>query len=388
MPKGTHLDLSNNLLTWLPETFSTLTHIVHLDLSKNQLEFLPEFFGQLKNLRQLDLYSNQLTDVPVTFSQLKNLKWLDLKNNPLKEELAKAAGPCITRNDCATAAKRVVNLMQNIQNQQEKEREKQLIHERKLAEQRRLAEEAERDKLRAEKKAAKEKRKQEARKREEEAQREAELATMNSVRHEMERNPRRSNLNANARPVSSNKSSCFWTLWMYTLTVMLLMVGFFFSLMWIYTGGHLDQKSIEKAFPIIKKDVELQLTQLNKKFDALTEQAYPYTLKAQENAKWLWEDFKARNDIVAHYINTQLGPYFCAAKKSFFHYWKVAQSETEKAWIWAKPHLMEMLSTLLSYLKIALAWLETNVPIYADFIYHKCIELANFVQTSVSKMMK
>ena len=138
------MDLSNNLLTWLPENFPTMTHLIHLDLSKNQLSDLPEYFGQLKNLRHLDLYSNQLTKLPPSFSQLKSLKWLDLKNNPLHENLSKAAGPCITPSDCATCAKQVVALMKNIQSTQDRERQKQLMHERKLEEERKLAAELER----------------------------------------------------------------------------------------------------------------------------------------------------------------------------------------------------------------------------------------------------
>ena len=66
LPKGTHLDLSNNHLTWLPENFPTLSHLIQLDLSKNQLSELPEYFGQLRNLRHLDLYSNQLRTLPVS----------------------------------------------------------------------------------------------------------------------------------------------------------------------------------------------------------------------------------------------------------------------------------------------------------------------------------
>merc|ERR1712156_986133 len=119
IPKGTQLDLSNNLLTWLPENFPTLTHLIHLDLSKNQLTELPEYFGQLKNLRHLDLYSNQLTRLPPSFSQLKSLKWLDLKNNRLHETLAKAAGPCITPSDCASSAKNVVALIKKIGRREE-----------------------------------------------------------------------------------------------------------------------------------------------------------------------------------------------------------------------------------------------------------------------------
>ena len=40
VPKGTTVDLSNNLLIRLPENFPTLTHIIKLDLSKNRLEGL------------------------------------------------------------------------------------------------------------------------------------------------------------------------------------------------------------------------------------------------------------------------------------------------------------------------------------------------------------
>jgi len=51
LPKGTTLDLSNNHLTSLPDTFPTLTHLVRLDLSKNRILELPEFFGHLKSLK-------------------------------------------------------------------------------------------------------------------------------------------------------------------------------------------------------------------------------------------------------------------------------------------------------------------------------------------------
>jgi len=57
LTKGTFIDLLNYLLTFLPDTFPTLTHIVKVDLSKNQLSELPEYFGQLRSLRHLDLPS-------------------------------------------------------------------------------------------------------------------------------------------------------------------------------------------------------------------------------------------------------------------------------------------------------------------------------------------
>jgi len=69
LTKGTFIDLLNYLLTFLPDTFPTLTHIVKVDLSKNQLSELPEYFGQLRSLRHLDLYSNQLQKLPISFTQ-------------------------------------------------------------------------------------------------------------------------------------------------------------------------------------------------------------------------------------------------------------------------------------------------------------------------------
>jgi len=392
LPKGTHLDLSNNLLTWLPENFPTLTHLVHLDLSKNQLSDLPEYFGQLTNLRHLDLYSNQLTKLPPSFSQLKSLKWLDLKNNPLHENLAKAAGPCITPSDCATCAKQVVALMKNIQSTQERERQKQLMHERKLEEERKLLAEMERDKIRAAKKAAKEKRRQEALEREEVAKREEELAAMNAMRHEMEQNPQGSSAKINGNldnsQAKTKKAGCLWTLWILLVTLFFLSVGFGASLIWIYTGGHLDQRSIERALPIIQRDVDVTMAELSLKASQLMEQTRPYTKKLQENSEWLWEDFKRRNDIVAHKINLHLGPYFCASKAAFFQYWKLAQTQAGRAWASAKPFWNQFLAVMASYIKIAWAWLEKNLPVYVDFLYHKSIEMADIIQSFVNNLIK
>ena len=51
---------------------------------------------------------NRLEKLPVSFAQLKHLKWLDLKDNPLCPALKQAAGDCITPNDCALCAKKVL----------------------------------------------------------------------------------------------------------------------------------------------------------------------------------------------------------------------------------------------------------------------------------------
>jgi len=84
-----------------------LDHLVSLDLSNNQLCRLPDSFGKLVSLQRLDLYGNQLTSLPLTFWQLKKLRWLDLKKNPLQGELQELASKCVTAEDCSRCATQV-----------------------------------------------------------------------------------------------------------------------------------------------------------------------------------------------------------------------------------------------------------------------------------------
>ena len=306
---------------------------------------------------------------------------LDLKNNPLEANLAKAAGPCITPADCQTCAKRVVSLMQSIQSHQERERQKLLLEERKKIEIQRQAEEMERERIKAEKKAAKDRRRQEAREREEMARKKAELEALNSMRHEMERNTRQQ---ANhSYEESKPGSSCLWSILMFIMAVSLLGIAFGGSLIWIYTGGHMDQRSIERALPVIQKDFDATLIQVTKKTDEWLTNAKPYTAKATETAHWLWEEFKRRNDIVAHKINMSLGPYFCSAKTSFLQYWKWASVEAAKLWKQAVPYFNDVLEQIRFYNNTILKWMETNLPIYVDIVYKKCMEFYGYVQTSM-----
>ncbi|CAH1098467.1 unnamed protein product [Psylliodes chrysocephalus] len=111
------LDLSNNSLTRLPKSFSTLTSLSVLDLSRNGLKELPEDFGNLIKLRHLDLYRNQLQQLPLSFSKLKSLKWLDLKDNPLVPAVSKVAGLCIDTKACQTCAKNIIDFYSRLESQ-------------------------------------------------------------------------------------------------------------------------------------------------------------------------------------------------------------------------------------------------------------------------------
>jgi hypothetical protein len=174
---------------------------------------------------------------------------------------------------------------------------------------------------------------------------------------------------------------------MFILGLSVVTLGFGISILWIYTGGQLDSKSIERAMPVIQKDLDVTMVNLGKKANVLMDQAKPYTIKAQDKAAWLWADLKERNNIVAASINKNLGPYFCSAKTAFFYYWKVAQNEASRLWLLARPYLNHLGEIVLHYARLSRTWLELNVPIYLDFAYDKCLDLAKQVQTTVNNFM-
>ena len=51
------------------------------------------------------------------------------------------------------------------------------------------------------------------------------------------------------------------------MAALLVTVGSGISLLFIYTGGNLDQRSIERALPILQQDVENTVMQIGKKVD-------------------------------------------------------------------------------------------------------------------------
>lgn len=76
------LDLSNNLLTNIPEFICDLRHLSYLDISKNQLIRLSNL-SQSKTLTYLNVSNNQLHDID-SMGILNNLRILDISSNRIK----------------------------------------------------------------------------------------------------------------------------------------------------------------------------------------------------------------------------------------------------------------------------------------------------------------
>ena len=77
------LDMYNNQLINIPESFGQLVNLQTLDLRRNKLINIPDSFGQLMNLQKLNLGANQLINIPESFGQLVNLQTLGLCDNQL-----------------------------------------------------------------------------------------------------------------------------------------------------------------------------------------------------------------------------------------------------------------------------------------------------------------
>ena len=81
-----HLDLSSNMITEVPESFSSLTSLRTLSLSYNKIKTLPMVLGALVHLMSLELRDNQFSEVPpVIYSTAirEKLRKLDMRRNLL-----------------------------------------------------------------------------------------------------------------------------------------------------------------------------------------------------------------------------------------------------------------------------------------------------------------
>ncbi|XP_078605300.1 uncharacterized protein LOC144878523 [Branchiostoma floridae x Branchiostoma japonicum] len=82
----THLDISNNIITALPENLFSLQKLCllqHLDLSHNELREIPEALSLLSNLSHLDISNNIITGLPRGLVALQEIKSFYINRNKI-----------------------------------------------------------------------------------------------------------------------------------------------------------------------------------------------------------------------------------------------------------------------------------------------------------------
>ena len=73
------LDLTDNVITQLPDGIGGMAQLRRFSLRNNQLTALPESIGSLRELTHLDLRANHLTVLPAVIATLPKLEKLDLR---------------------------------------------------------------------------------------------------------------------------------------------------------------------------------------------------------------------------------------------------------------------------------------------------------------------
>lgn len=87
--------MSGNALAWLPDTFSTLSHLAHLDVSHSNLtSSIPPSLLNSTTLASLALTSNALTE-PVNVNAPK-LRSLELSDNQVTS-IVVTSGPALSQ---------------------------------------------------------------------------------------------------------------------------------------------------------------------------------------------------------------------------------------------------------------------------------------------------
>lgn len=106
----------------------------------------------------------------------------------------------------------------------------------------------------------------------------------------------------------------------------------------------------------------------------------PYASEAGKKLHAGWEELQRRTDLAAIWINHNLGPHWCALKRSTAEYWKLAQVRVQEGWAWLKPQALALWSrarpqlealgaAVVAYVNLAAQWLQKNGPVYAQLAY-------------------
>merc|ERR1712129_346921 len=244
------------------------------------------------------------------------------------------------------------------------------------------------ERVRQEKRAAKEKRREEARVREAETKKEVDQ----KVRHEMQLNgngnaQNKNNLhNSNGHTATSDPAvsrSCLGSLVMFLLGLAVVGLGLAVSLIWIYTEGRLDSKSVSTALPVIQSDVEDYLMSVGLKTVKLYEQAEktakPFVESSLKSGKAAWKEGGVYMRKGAKYLETNYGDLFaqiwsqvkaaCGIIWSYvFIGWQAILPVLLQAWEASKPYFHQLGKIIIDKSVELWEFLHMNFPVYLDWV--------------------
>lgn len=264
-------------------------------------------------------------------------------------------------------------------------------------------EEAERDRIRQEKRAAKEKRREEARHREAEVRKESDM----KMSHEMQMNGNGTgggyNRNGNKNNISTDNGynhvseargrTCLGSVIMFLLGLGVAGMGLAISLLWIYTEGKMDSKSVQSALPVIQADVEDVLMTAGKNTVKMYEQAEkisrPYLESAIKNGKSAWNEGGKQLRDGAKYVEDNYGDVINDGwnqVKSMAQFlrdqivlaWKKILPHLKDAWEASKPFFHQLGKFIIEKSLEVWNYLQTNFPVYMEMLSQTTADLVQF----------
>ncbi|XP_073792596.1 leucine-rich repeat-containing protein 39 isoform X1 [Danio rerio] len=83
LPSLEWLDMGSNILETLPDNIHRMEKLHTLWLPRNELEYLPDNISRMKSLDTLVLSKNKLRDIPPLMEGMSNLRFVNFRDNPL-----------------------------------------------------------------------------------------------------------------------------------------------------------------------------------------------------------------------------------------------------------------------------------------------------------------
>ena len=168
------------------------------------------------------------------------------------------------------------------------------------------------------------------------------------------------------------------------LSVVLFSVGTAVSTLWVYTGGRLDQASIERALPVIQRDAEALAAKATTWLDTFNRDTLsPLWSSAQAKLQWLAGELDRRHKLVAYWLNENMGPTLCSAKKQALESWEHAKVHLHQAYEKSKPWLKDLQAVATKYAQI----LRVYLTHFLETAYHQAHHVYNHIQSSIHNLM-
>merc|ERR1719348_2934514 len=166
--------------------------------------------------------------------------------------------------------------------------------------------------------------------------------------------------------------TCLGSILMFLLGVAVAGLGLAISLLWIYTEGKLDSKSVSSALPVIQADIEETLLKIGKStsmmYEEVEKMSKPYLESAIKNGKSAWNEGGKQIRVGAKYLEENYGEFFNQSWSKIREAWKQLLPHLKEAWEASKPYFHELGKIIIEKTLELWKYLQENFPVYMEML--------------------